>query len=462
VVRLADADDPSRVLAEETVPVGAAPASDYVHVVDARFDPPGAGENSRSKLTVKVRAVAPVVGPPCLVELVLPAARIPGLLAEGEGTFRAELAREGDEATLFAQGLRFEEGEEETGVAYLTIDGVPRALVLRTVFARRGEATRPHPESRPEVRLAAGIAARAEAPLDVGLELDRPPVGATVEVRLGGTVEGVFRTDARATIEATRQVIHINPRGPAGALALKAAVRDPVVTLPGVRVRGQRELRARLLDPSGREIASDSMTVAIGDQAPGRVRLVGVPKYARTGTTLTLRATATVPGSGIKEVVFFLGRPAEGKRPPDAVAVPARPLDRARTSWRAQVNLPPDRRGPTAVSVQFASGVGLSAFDTAMVDVVDTIPVEPGAIRGVVVEGPRPQSDLEVVLRDAKGSPLARTATSRTGTFEFPAVAPGAYEVVAVKLTPPTRGNARVEVKPGSTSEATIEMSRVR
>lgn len=461
IVRVTDAADPAILITEETIPVEVAPATDIVRIVEARFDPPAADANSKSKFSVKLRSIAPIIGPPCLAELVFPPGRIPGLLSEGEGTFRAELAKSGEEVSLFAGGLRFEEGEDEAGLVYLTIDGVPRAIVLRTMFARRGEPTQSRPMLRPAVRIAAETAARADAPLEVGLELDRPPDNAYVEVELGQTDGGSFRVDAKSRVRATRDQIQITPRGPAGSLAFEASVRDPIVKLPPVRVRGQRVLRARLLDADGNEIAYDEQVVTLDDRAPSRVRIVDPPKYAKAGAPLVLRATGTVPSSGLKKVIFFVGKPVEGKRPSEAASVAAQPLDDARTLWQAKFNLPAEVRGATPLSVEFVSGVSLSTFDTASVQVVDAIPVEPGRIQGVVSEGPRPQSGLDVILRDAKGAVLAQATTDRKGAFEFPGLPPGDYEVVSIKATPPTRGRTRVSVKPGSTAEADVSMSRV-
>ena len=82
--------------------------------------------------------------------------------------------------------------------------------------------------------------------------------------------------------------------------------------------------------------------------------------------------------------------------------------------------MPEGLKGPADVSVQFVSGVGLSSFDTAAVEVVDAVPVEPGRLQGKVVEGPRSQPGLDLVVVDAKGAEQGRATTDRDGRFAFP------------------------------------------
>src|SRR5262249_11751630 len=210
--------------------------------------------------------------------------------APGEGTFRAELAAEGDEALLFAEGLRLDERDDEQGFADLSADGAERAMVFRTTFARRGEPTTPRLDGRPSVRLRVPRAAFSGAPFEAGLALDNPPPGGRLELTLARyTAEGT-RTELRRELPAGRRPRPRSPPPPRGALRFEAAVRDPVVPLDVRRVRGRRELRARLLNAEGAREADDSLTVVFDDRSPAGVKLVDVPKYALKGAPLTLRA----------------------------------------------------------------------------------------------------------------------------------------------------------------------------
>jgi hypothetical protein len=461
-VRVLDAADPAKVLAEVSPPLAVALARDYVRVVDVRFEPPGPGNDDKARLGVRLRAIGPIVGPPCPVELGLSSDRVPGLLSAGEGTFRAELAAEGDEVSLFAEGLRLDERDDELGYVDVSVDGVARAFVFRATVARRGEPTTPRLDDRPAVRLRAAKAAFAGVPFEVGIALDSPPPGGRLELTLGRYVGGSFQVDSRRELPTEKDAIRVNPRGAGDALRFEAAVRDPALTFDVRQIRGRRELRARLLNAEGDAVSQDALTVAFDDRPPAGVKLVDVPRFALKGTPLELRAVVGSTGADIQKVVMFAGRPADGKLPPGAVAAEARPTDFSRTSWSAKLPVPDEKKGPLDVSVQFVSGVGLSSFDTATVEIVETVPQEPGELQGRVVEGTRPQADFDLVVVDAKGAEKGRAKTDRSGRFAFPSLPPGPYRIICVKPTPPTRGVTDAVVSPGKVAEVTVEMLRTR
>lgn len=460
--RVLDASDPTKVLTEASPPVSVALARDYVRVVDARFEPPGPVNDGKARLSFRLRAVGPIVGPPCPVELVLSPDRVPGLLAPGEGTFRASLAAEGDEALLIAEGVRLDERDDEQGYVELTVDGVERAFVFRTTFARRGEPTTPRLDDHPAVRLRASASAYAGAPYEVTTAIDNAPPGARLELNLGRQTPGGFQTDLKRDLRAEKDTIRFNPRGVGDSIRFEASVGDPSVPFDVRRIRGRRELRARLLNAENVKEAEDTLTVLFDDSPPASVKLVDVPKYALKGAPLEIRAVGAVPAAGIKKVAVFIGRPVDGKLPPNAVLTDARPLDVSRTSWGVKLPVPDDKKGPLDVSVQFVSGVGLSSFDTATVEVVDTIPIEPGQLQGKVVEGPRPQPGLDLIVTDSKGAEKARAKTDNSGRFAFPSLPPGPYRIICLKPTPPTRGEAQAIVTPGKVAEVTVEMLRTR
>ena len=124
-------------------------------MVDARYEPPAPANGGKSRLSFRLRAVAPVARAPCRVELVLSPDRVPGLLSPGEGTFRAVLTAEDDEALLFAEGLRLDDTRRRAR-GRGPVGGRGRAsFVFRTTFARRGEPTTPRLDDGPAVRLRA-------------------------------------------------------------------------------------------------------------------------------------------------------------------------------------------------------------------------------------------------------------------------------------------------------------------
>ena len=75
--------------------------------------------------------------------------RIPGFIAARAGNFRGVLPADGIELPLYADNIQFQEGTEEAGTFYLTVDGMERAFVFRATFARRGPPTTPREDDRP-------------------------------------------------------------------------------------------------------------------------------------------------------------------------------------------------------------------------------------------------------------------------------------------------------------------------
>ena len=441
-----------------TIPCRLTAPADFVRVVSTSFEPTGTLQNGRSRLNILLRAVGPIAGPPCPVELVVAADRIPGLVAPGEGTYSDKLTKAGDEAILTVDGIKIDDREENPGHLDLTIDGMTRAISLQAQLGAWAGPTRPAPESRPTIRLRANGAQSSTGPLSVGIELDSPPENGRVVVELGRYVGNDFRVESVDEVESDRGRIRINPRGPDGALVFEATLREPGVSLQIGKIRGRRLIQARVLDELNNLQASAELPIVFDDRAPAAVELVDPPKYGLRGGAVLLRARGSVPQSGIKEVAFFLGRPAGGKRPPGVVAVPGRPVDPDRTIWAAALPLNEAKLGPVDVSVEFVAGVGLGSFATATLTVVEAIPVEPGKIRGTVKQGDRPQSGLAVRVLDDKGAEKKQAKTNDLGGFEITDLAPGTYRVVCTKPTPPTVGSAQVTVKPGETATAEIGM----
>jgi hypothetical protein len=464
-IRLVDLDDPTfRVT--RTISVGLASPADYVRVVSARYTPPGSAGGEKSRLEFKVRAVGPIDGTPCPVELSLPPERIPGLVSPGEGTFLAKLEKRGDEAILFAEGFELDPRGDEAGYVHLAVDSLERAMVYRVGFARQGAPTVPVLDTRPAVRLKASRVATTSAPLKVAVELDSPPQPGRLRLLLGqytpSAIDVRFQVDKELLVESSRARITLDPRGPEGTLAFEATLRDSSISFDAGKVRGRRLLRALLEDERGDPKAPPAeLPLVIDDRPPTAVGFNPPPKYGLKGGTVTLRATGKVPDSGIKEVAFFIGKPVDDKRPAGAAVIPGQPVGAGREAWSAKLPLVDAKLGPLEVSVEFVPGAGPSRFATATLTVVEAIPIEPGKIKGTVKEGDRPQPGFDVVVYDDKGAEKGKAKTDDSGQFEVANLSPGNYEVVSAKPTPPTRGTARAAVKAGATAEVEVPMFRL-
>jgi hypothetical protein len=463
-LRVLDADREGVVLGSREVRPAILPSTSYVRVTDVRFIPPRDEAGEPNRLSVRVKPIATLAGPPSVVEVVLPPDRIPGFLSAEGGALRGALPAGGKgDLTLFAESIRFEEGAESVGAVDLTIDGVPRAQTFRLRFARQGGPTTAERTSEVAIRLRAPESLKTGDDLAVVAEVDDAPSDSTLDLSLGRERDGRFEARASRRFAGPRRAwIGMSPPGPAGAILVDASLDDWVHAFATAGIRGRYELRAQLRDAEGRLLETASRPVVIEDAPPRWVRLDRPPKQARRGTTLGLRATGDVPASGIKEVVFFLGKPApDGKPPADAISSPGRLRPGDPPTWTASLALPADKLGPIEIRVRFVSGAGLALSDAATVELLATDPVPTGSIRGRVLEGPRPQPGLTVGLADGKGTKLRDATTDRDGAFAFEDVPVGKYIVTAARPITATQGRAEVEVKEGLPSSVEVELFRV-
>ncbi len=185
------------------------------------------------------------------------------------------------------------------------------------------------------------------------------------------------------------------------------------------------------------------------------------------------------PTPGIGTVQFFVGKPPAGGAPPrDGLHHPGH-SDSDGLIWSAELPLP-DLKGPTDLAAQFVSGAGQTSYATASIELTDTDPITPGRIIGTVLEGPRPQPGLVVILtqkpkedarnseakakaaqsKEAQPTEIARATTTADGAFRFDNLPPGTYHLATSKEASLTKAQADVEVKPRATSTVSLELFR--
>lgn len=115
-----------------------------------------------------------------------------------------------------------------------------------------------------------------------------------------------------------------------------------------------------------------------------------------------------------------------------------------------------DRAGVYQVSsiespVAVVPGKPVVSEPPVVVPAVPAVVVAGGSVRGVVMEGDRPQPDLAVSLRTQDGKVVASTRTTTDGIFAFNNVAPGTYVAYADKIASQTKGESLVTIKSGKT-----------
>jgi Carboxypeptidase regulatory-like domain len=456
-VRVLDADR-HKVLQETLLRVEILSPHEYVKVAEASYEP---GRGGNNKWAVQVQTSRSVVGPAIAAQLVLPVQRIPGLMGIGGGTLHVELPTQPKSPRiLFAEKLRLVHTVEEEGPVYLHIDGVPRAFIYRTTFARAGEPNQPRADDRPAVRLVAPPCVMAGINCLVDVEVDNAPPGCKLEIALGRTLE-----DRSFKAEIVREFTHakkqrIDLEASKDALVFAATIDDWTATFDTRAIVGARALRARLIDAGGTQIAQSRQALVI-DDSPPIAHIAPTPAQVKKGTVLQVQAQGADPESGVAQVVFFYGKPDKGEIPTTAPRFKAVPANRELTQWSAALQVPADHKGPLAVSVQVVNHAGMASIDTVMLEVTDREPGKTGLgeIRGKVIEGPRPQPNLTVILTDERGKEIARTRTQADGSYVFQQLAPGRYRVVCVKPESQRRAIMGVIVEPDRGARADLALS---
>jgi hypothetical protein len=423
------------------------------------------------RLVVPVKTQNTFSGPPSTVELVVRPEFLPGLIPAStkDGVYRQKLTRPGQEVKLVANNLRFEEGAPRSGLIFLDADGIERAFKFQADFSS-SSGTVPFTQVRdPALRVAGGIPepnkdairlyTRPVPRFGFRLEVDNPPEGSRVEVALDRDKDGEFdETEILKMPTSQLRKVFINPEGPDGGFLFKTEVRDWIADVDTAEVLGDHPFRVQLLSADGKEIRQVDGTLVVDSTPPEKIKFGELPKKVVKGKGLPVTATATDPESGISQAVFFLGALKDGKPPMEVVLVKGRRLADEPTVWAADLPLPPDKKGPVEITVQFTNGAGLTATETQKVELTDAVPV--GHIKGKVVEGDRPQAGVDVVLKNDKAEVKGTTKTNDKGEFSFENVMPGAYKVSSAKKASKTKGEEAVTVEVDKTKEVTIKLLR--
>jgi hypothetical protein len=471
-IQVLDLDAKDEILDDKQIRVGIAAPREYVRVTEIVFAPSSHQANGKNRLTAKLRSTHPLVHPPCAAQLVLPPARIPGFLAANAGNFKGDIPPDG-ELLLYANNVLLTPGAKEEGYIHLTVDGVERAFIFKTTFARSGDPTTPREDVHPAIRIAAEPLALSSPNYKVRVETDNPPPGAKVSLSIHPLIEGEPDV-VRVVPYAKHRHLGFTPHGDGGALVFEAFIQDVVISLDASGIRGKRRLDVQLLDSRDRQLAASSLDVVFDDNGPDRVRFVDLPPSAKRELPFVAKAAGTDPDTGIAKVLFFFGKPDNGKPPKDAQPVEARPAPDDQSLWIAPLAFPPDKRPEIDLTVEFVNGVGLSTFKTATLQLVDGDPKPgPGKIVGKVLEGGRPQAGLEVKLEEKKTDdkpPLPPkpgedhkpkiVKTKDDGSFEFDGLKPGTYVLSSFKQESSRQASTTVEVPPGKIIIQNLELFR--
>ncbi|MBI1188259.1 MAG: hypothetical protein GC206_13170 [Alphaproteobacteria bacterium] len=468
------------ILERRTVEIRVAEPHEIIEVVDSIFEPPSARtpDENRLKVTVRSAGELPLADPPARVSLELPAGAVPGLGRIRTAPVDGAVFDKGN-VELLAAGLELDRTAEERGRFYVGVDGHRRGIVFTATFARQGDPTRPQVDFKPAVRIKCDRIAVGGIPFPVAVEVDNPPADARLELAIGTRNEpdGTFTIEILKTYATPiRRRIGFDAFGRVVArasLTFEADAEDWTASLEGIRSRGARVVRARLIDRDGQELAATNVPVVFDEpdaDGPGtgtgatQVRFLDLPNRARFGSTVLVKMTAEAPLSGWKAVGAFVGNPGkDGAEPPGVEAVPAVPLDDTGTAFVTRLTLPSAAPGTSVpITARFTSGIGAVVVGRAMVVLTATDPQEPGRILGRVEEGGRPQPNLTVFLGDPQGRVLARTMTAEDGSYSFDPVEPGPYRLLSMQPVTRSFSEKTVVVRPKGSSRIDLPLFRLR
>jgi hypothetical protein len=452
-----------------------------IQVPDRYVDPPRASwDGPAARFAAEVQAKRQFFsGPPAPVKLAIMPDRIPGFIPGHwrDAVLQDVLSPQAPSVRLSATPFRFDGVPSQDGLVYVTVDDYDRAFAFRTNFPPDRQV---EPVAVTDARVGLVVPRYARpGPVVIGLEVDNVPMQdySRIVAELGIDLNGDGKFTPNEITEyrgARQQQVSLTPAAADGAIVLKTAVHDWSQSRNMAGVYGHRAIRARLLDTDRRPMARDALAEVIFDDTPPEpdsIKFARVEPRIIRGSDLWLSATANDPESGIKDVVFFLGKPpADNTLPPKTeVYRGVATQDGTTTWWKAKVPLPNDK-GPVVISAQFTNNVGMSTFGALPpVELVDpamgAAAATTGIIKGVVVQGERPQPAHAVTLR-AAATPreVKETATTNDeGQFIFKDVPPGNYVVASVKNGDPlTRGEVSVTAEKGVTKEVTVALHRGR
>ena len=257
----------------------------------------------------------------------------------------------------------------------------------------------------------------------------------------------------------------------AGSIKVVNGFQDWTYEMPTTGLIGRNSFRAKLLDRTGKMIASHTIEILVDDQAVEQAHLIDIPEFVKIGTKFKIRIQIQSPPAGLKQVIAILGSVKDRKVPENAIQVRLvrEDSDKSTTSrletWSGTMELPvkPDLVGQSPLTIILETGAGLTSEVVGEIKIVPAEFVDTGIVKGSVMQASLMQPELPIVLRkmDAKRTEIARTKTDRQGQFQMTAIPPGTYGIFTAKSLDQTSAQAEVVVKSGQTTSVSLALGRV-
>ncbi len=440
--------------------IDVAPARSYLKNPQAEFftEKLKNGETRhRLEVTVERNTAFPFGGPPTRVELDLNPARFKSLVPgqEKRGRYTGLISAESSKLVLQAEGLQLE--GSEPGFVYLNVDGVPRAFVLGATFPLGEKPTTSLLSTKPILATSLPrYLPKPTGPTPVSIEASGP-ISVRYRIKLdllaASEKEKDVVKDTYAEVSEFKgpyqEKLFFGKTGPNGGLLLQPEVKDWATALDLSGVVGTTKVRLRLLDEDNKAVkvinglrvpvrkededATEVVQEVTVDVTPPAVELLApVPARAVRDRRLLVKARCADEESGVAEVMFYLGKPAQdGKMAPDTPRAKGRP-DKEKDVWQAEFDIQADQKGPLDLTVRATNGVGMTTSKTVSLDVVDPEPTA-ATIAGKVYEKETPIDNVVVRLYNAKKQLIRRVRSADGGKVAFRELRAGEYRIAALR-----------------------------
>ena len=140
------------------------------------------------------------------------------------------------------------DSDVESGTFSIDLDGVPRYLIFRGSFPRRGGATLPVLDFTPALRAQAADVTASGGRYAIVTLPDNAPSDAKLEIRIGRAGLVGFEPEPRLPVLPSPRKIRIGFALRDKALAFSAKVSDWVVPIDTEGVEGRRQIQIRLVN----------------------------------------------------------------------------------------------------------------------------------------------------------------------------------------------------------------------
>lgn len=385
---------------------------------------------------------------PC-IRLELGAEQTTSLIDFGSSRLQSTIKSDQSMSTLYAEDLRFIEGEAPVGMIPISINGDRGYFELEGRFPRRSAAVRLAWDQQPRLRIRAGNATAPGIALQATIEARNLDDQDDLIIEVFGAADDHGVPVWHSRLNAPRQIVcNFESAGSTATFAVNALRRDWELAIPSNFGTGDYWIRASTIQKFGKSKAYAEHRFVIDAGVPSKLQARADLFPDRT--VLNVACEPSVSGNvslSVTPVVVTAGQ--------KITPLVGSPIDSAGSRW--QVSWPATIPLPEQVELVFVTGAGKEFTSTCDVRVQRIAPT--GKIVGQVMEGSIAQPELTVTLRSMVGVDLANYKTSDSGYFEF-VVPPGKYQLVTQKVATRRQAAMQVSVGQGEVRNADLSLQR--